>query len=129
MNRDHRDPTDAQEKPQFKIMPALTPKEISLRLKAIPGWSKRAQTICRIFKFEGFLMSMAFVRRIAKRAQKTNHHPYIDIRFDRVKLTLTTHAEGGITEKDFSLARQCDLVFSKFLESWSAQIPSQNQTK
>ena len=97
----------------------MTAQEISLQLKVIPDWSKRAQTICRIFKFEGFLMSMAFVRRIAKQAQKINHHPDIDIRFDRVKLTLTTPEEGGITEKDFSLARQCDVVFSKFLESWT----------
>jgi 4a-hydroxytetrahydrobiopterin dehydratase len=98
-------------------MPALTSEQINLHLKTIPDWSKRAQTICRTFKFEGFLMSIAFVRRIAKRAQKINHHPDIDIRFDKVKLTLTTHDEGGITEKDFSLARQCDVVFSKFLES------------
>ena len=103
-----------QKKPQFKIMPALTTQEISLHLKVVPDWSKRAQTICRVFKFEGFLMSMAFVRRIAKQAQKTNHHPDIDIRFDRVKLTLTTHDEGGVTEKDFSLARECDGVFTKF---------------
>jgi 4a-hydroxytetrahydrobiopterin dehydratase len=45
-----------------------------------------------------------------------NHHPDIDIRFDKVKLTLTTHDEGGITEKDFALARQCDEEFDKFVE-------------
>jgi 4a-hydroxytetrahydrobiopterin dehydratase len=56
-----------------------------------------------------------FVRRIAKQAQKMNHHPDIDIRFDKVTLTLTTHDEGGINEKDFSLARKCDEVFSRFL--------------
>ena len=78
---------------------------------------KRAQTICRTYKFEGFLMSIAFVHRIAKRAQKMNHHPDIDIRFDRVKLTLTTHDAGGLTEKDFTLAEQCDEVFAKFSES------------
>jgi 4a-hydroxytetrahydrobiopterin dehydratase len=59
-------------------------------------------------------MSIAFVRRIAKQAQKINHHPDIDIRFDKVTLTLTSHDEGGITKKDFSLARQCDEVFSRF---------------
>ena len=98
-------------------MPALTAEQVSLHLTAVPDWVERAQTICRTFKFEGFLMSIAFVRRIAKRAQKINHHPDIDIRFDQVNLTLTTHDEGGITEKDFSLARQCDVVFSRFLES------------
>lgn len=98
-------------------MPALTAKNVDLHLKAVPQWSKRGQTILRTFKFEGFLRSMAFVRRIAKRAQKINHHPDIDIRFDKVTLKLTTHDAGGITEKDFTLARQCDVVFSKFLAS------------
>ena len=97
-------------------MPALNTKEIKLHLKAVPDWTKRAQTIGRTFKFEGFLMSIAFVHRIAKRAQKMNHHPDIAIRFDQVTLTLTTHDEGGITGKDFTLAKQCDEVFSRFLE-------------
>ena len=60
------------------------------------------------------IKSIAFVDRIAKKAQKSNHHPDIDIRFNKVTLKLSTHDEGGITEKDFSLARQCDEVFSKF---------------
>jgi 4a-hydroxytetrahydrobiopterin dehydratase len=45
-------------------------------------------------------------------AEKARHHPDIDIRWNKVKLTLTTHDEGGITEKDFSLARECDGIFS-----------------
>ena len=95
-------------------MPALTTKQVSLHLKTVPNWSKRAQTILRTFKFEGFLKSIAFVNRIARKAQKINHHPDIDIRFNKVTLKLTTHDEGGITEKDFSLARQCDEVRTKF---------------
>ena len=98
-------------------MPALTSKQVSLHLKALPNWLKRAQAIRRTFKFEGFLKSIAFVNRIAKKAQRSNHHPDIDIRFNQVTLTLTTHDEGGITEKDFSLAHQCDEVFSKFFVS------------
>ena len=46
-----------------------------------------------------------------------NHHPDIDVRFNKVTLKPTTHGEGGITEKDFSLARPCDEVFSRFLVS------------
>ena len=98
-------------------MPALPTKQIKLHLQAIPNWSKRAKTILRTFKFEGFLIGIEFVNRIAKRAQKLNHHPDIDIRFNQVTLTLTTHDEGGITEKDFTLAKQCDEVFAKFLVS------------
>ena len=98
-------------------MPALHHKQIKLKLPTVPNWSKRAQTILRTFKFEGFLKGITFVNRIAAKAQKLNHHPDIDIRFDRVTLTLTTHDEGGITEKDFLLARQCDGVFAKFSAS------------
>ena len=94
-------------------MPALTTEQASLRLSAVPNWSKRAQTIFRTFKFKGFLESIDFVNRIARKAQKLNHHPDIDIRFDKVTLKLTTHDEGGITAKDFSLAGQCDEAFAK----------------
>ena len=99
-------------------MPALTTKETNLHLTTVPDWSKRSKTICRTFKFDNFMTGIAFVRRIAKQAQKINHHPDIDIRFDKVTLTLTTHDEGGITEKDLSLARQCDEVFSRLSASW-----------
>jgi 4a-hydroxytetrahydrobiopterin dehydratase len=95
-------------------MPALTPKQIRSSLKAVSNWSKRVQTIFRTFKFDGFLKGIDFVNQVAKKAEKMNHHPDIDIRFDQVTLTLTTHDEGGITEKDFLLAKQCDEVFFKF---------------
>ncbi len=94
-------------------MPALTAKQVGLHLKAVPNWSKRAKTILRTFKFEGFLNSIAFVNRIARRAQRLNHHPDIDIRFNQVTLKLTTHDAGGLTEKDFCLARQSEKDFSK----------------
>jgi 4a-hydroxytetrahydrobiopterin dehydratase len=95
-------------------MPTLTAKQVGLQLKAVPNWTKRAKTILRTFKFKGFLNSIAFVNRIAKRAQRLNHHPDIDIRFNQVTLKLTTHDAGGLTEKDFSLARHSDEDFSKF---------------
>ncbi len=98
-------------------MPDLTTKEIVLHLKTVPNWSKRAKTIHRIFEFEGFLESIAFVNRIAKRAQKLNHHPDIDIRFNKVTLLLTTHDAGGLTENDFVLARQSDVDFSNLAGS------------
>ncbi len=94
-------------------MSALSTKQIKINLQDIPKWSKRAQTILRTFKFEGFLKGIDFVNQIAKKAQKMNNHPDINIRFDQVTLTLSTHDEGGITEKDFSLAKQCDEVFLK----------------
>ena len=98
-------------------MPALTTKQISLHLKTVLEWTTRAQTICRTYKFADFLSSLDFVNRVAQKAQKLNHHPDIDIRYDKVKLMLTTHDAGGLTEKDFTLAEQCDAIFGKFSES------------
>src|ERR1017187_7214020 len=98
-------------------MPALPSKEIKLHLQSVPNWSKHAQSILRTFKFAGFSKSVDFVNRIAAKANKMNHHPDIDVRFDQVTLTLSTHDQGGITEKDFLLAKQCDGVFTKFFAS------------
>ena len=67
-------------------MPALTTKKIKLHLEAVPNWSKRAQAILRTFKFDGFLESIAFVNRIARKAKKMNHHPDIEIQFNKVTL-------------------------------------------
>jgi len=104
-------------------MPVLTSKQVGVSLKALPNWSKRAETIVCTFQFEGFLKSITFVNRIAGKAQKCNHHPDIDVRFNKVTLTLTTHDEGGITEKDFLLARQCDEVLAKYFVTWARRIP------
>jgi 4a-hydroxytetrahydrobiopterin dehydratase len=104
-------------------MPVLTARQVGIHLKALPNWSKRAETIVRTFQFEGFLKSISFVNRIAGKAQKCNHHPDIDVRFNKVTLTLTTHDEGGITQKDFSLARQCDEVLAKYFVPWARRIP------
>lgn len=95
-------------------MSKLTIEEMTLRLKSLPHWSKRAETILRRFEFKGFLSSIDFVNQIAQKAEENNHHPDIDIRYNKVTLTLTTHDQGGITEKDFSLAQQCDEIFAKF---------------
>jgi 4a-hydroxytetrahydrobiopterin dehydratase len=96
-------------------MTVLTAKQIKASLKAVADWSQSAHTIYRTFKFEGFLNRIASANRITRMPQNLNHYPDIDIRFDPVTLTLTTHDAGGITEKDFSVARQCDEVFLSFL--------------
>ncbi len=56
--------------------------------------------------FEDFVRSMRFVNRVASRAESMNHHPDISIRYNKVRLALTTHDEGGLTTKDFELARK-----------------------
>jgi len=94
-------------------MKTLDTQQIKRRLKSVPEWSMRGRTIRRRFEFGGFLPAVDFVNRIAARAEKANHHPDIDIRWNKVTLALTTHDKEGLTGKDFSMARQCDQVFSR----------------
>ncbi|HYB67607.1 MAG TPA: 4a-hydroxytetrahydrobiopterin dehydratase, partial [Candidatus Acidoferrales bacterium] len=60
--------------------------------------------ISRTFVFADFVQAMRFVNRVARLAEAANHHPDVTINYNRVKLALTTHDEGGLTMKDFRLA-------------------------
>jgi 4a-hydroxytetrahydrobiopterin dehydratase len=90
-------------------MPLLTPDEIQAALAGMPGWEHDGDTIVRRFTFEGgFMGSVAFVNRLAEAAEAADHHPDLAIAWNRVTVTLATHSQGGITEKDIALARQAD---------------------
>jgi 4a-hydroxytetrahydrobiopterin dehydratase len=94
-------------------MSALKPEHVSRLMKTVPKWGRRSRTIWRKFEFEGFMDSIEFVKRVARKAEDNDHHPDIDIRWNKVTLTLSTHSEGGLTQKDFSMARQCSEIFSR----------------
>jgi len=68
------------------------------------NWTVRRSVISKKFVFVDFARAMRFVNRVAKLAEAANHHPDITISYNRVKLALTTHDEGGLTMKDFRLA-------------------------
>ncbi|HVM40797.1 MAG TPA: 4a-hydroxytetrahydrobiopterin dehydratase [Acidimicrobiia bacterium] len=72
------------------------------------GWAREGDAIRREYDFDGFPAAVRFVNRVADAAEAANHHPDIDIRYNRVALTLSTHSEGGITEKDLALASEAD---------------------
>jgi 4a-hydroxytetrahydrobiopterin dehydratase len=86
----------------------MTKDEVKARLKVLPGWEREGDEIEKKFRFADFKASMAFVNRVAELAEAADHHPDISIKYNRVKLTLSTHSEGGVTEKDFALAAQLD---------------------
>jgi len=67
-------------------------------------WRLRGNAISRDARFGGFAEAMRFVNRVARAAELANHHPDITINYNRVRLRLTTHDEGGLTVKDFRLA-------------------------
>lgn len=73
-----------------------------------PGWALDEETIRKTFEFSNFNEAMGFVVRVALLAEPVNHHPDIDIRWNKVTIALSTHSEGALTEKDTSLARQME---------------------
>lgn len=89
-------------------MPKLNSSQITERLETLDNWQLEGDEIRRQFTFEDFMAAMAFVNRVAESAEAIDHHPDIDIRFNKVLCALSTHSEGGLTEKDFELAAQID---------------------
>ena len=89
-------------------MSKYTAAQTRAALRFLPAWAKKGATIHRTFEFKDFSTAMEFVNAVAKIAEKAWHHPDIDIRWSKVTLTLTTHSEGGLTEKDFDLAAKFD---------------------
>jgi 4a-hydroxytetrahydrobiopterin dehydratase len=84
--------------------------DVDVRLGKLQGWERDGCEIEKEFRFDGFDASMAFVNRVAGLAREADHHPDISIKYNRVKLTLSTHSEGGVTEKDFALAAKIEGV-------------------
>ena len=89
-------------------MSKMTLAQIKSGLKALPGWKKKGATIARTYEFKDFVAAIGFVNKVARLAEKAWHHLDIDIRWNKVALTLTTHDQGGLTEKDFALAKKFD---------------------
>jgi 4a-hydroxytetrahydrobiopterin dehydratase len=89
-------------------MPSLPDESIAQRLEALPDWSREAEEIVKTFELPSFPDAVAFVTRVADLAEKANHHPDLDIRYRKVRVALSTHDQGGITDKDFALAAQIE---------------------
>jgi 4a-hydroxytetrahydrobiopterin dehydratase len=89
-------------------MAILNDAEIQRELKNLTGWIKLGDEIKKKFEFKDFVQAMGFVNSIALLAERANHHPDIDIRWNKVLLVISTHSEGGITQKDISLAKEIE---------------------
>lgn len=93
-------------------MKKLTAAQIEAALKEVPEWSELSGVIQRTYQFPSFMNAMEFVHKVAAQAEADQHHPDILVRYTRVTLSLSTHDAGGITKKDFALAKKCDDVFT-----------------
>ena len=93
-------------------MAVLTDSEIQQALAALKGWQRQGKAIQRIFEFPDFKAAMQFVNKIADAAEQANHHPDIDIRYNKVTMALVSHDAGGVTQRDVKMARRINEIAS-----------------
>lgn len=86
----------------------LDESTIAAKLRGLPGWSRIGESITRTFTLAGFPDAVDFIRRLVEPAETLNHHPDVDLRYNKVIVTLSTHDQGGLTELDFTLAALVD---------------------
>ncbi len=84
----------------------LSDAEITQRLASLPGWTREGNTLRRTYAFKGFPEAVAFIDRLIAPAEALNHHPDVDLRYNKVIVTLSTHDAGGITALDLELAQK-----------------------
>ncbi len=86
----------------------LEDEEIEQRLDELGDWEREGDELQKVYEFDDFASAIKFVNEVAKMADRYDHHPDIDIRWNKVKLALSTHSEGGITTLDFDLANDIE---------------------
>lgn len=91
-------------------MSVLTSEMVQQRLQSLPRWTLEGKEIVRRYEFPDFQAAMIFVNRVAEQAEAAGHHPDIDIRYNKVRLALISHDQGGITERDMKMAQQINAL-------------------
>ena len=86
----------------------LSDDEIQSLMKKVPEWEHEGDAIERTIEFDEFMEGIDFVDGVAEISEEAQHHPDIDIRWCTIKLKLTTHDQGGLTDADFELAQRID---------------------
>jgi 4a-hydroxytetrahydrobiopterin dehydratase len=79
--------------------------EVQAALGSLPGWAVEDGALVKRFALPSFLAAVDFVNTLAALAEDADHHPDLDIRYDKVRVALVTHSAGGITEKDLRMAQ------------------------
>ncbi len=91
-------------------MALMTDEEIQARLEDLEGWERSGDSIRKQFKLDDFVGSVEFVNRLVTPAEDMGHHPDLEISWNKVTVSLSTHSQGGLTEADFDLAREIDAI-------------------
>jgi 4a-hydroxytetrahydrobiopterin dehydratase len=93
-------------------MAKLSVDQINDQLKTLPGWEYRDNAIRKLYRFKQFMDGIRFIVRVAEIAEAADHHPDIHVNYTRVTFICTTHSDGGVTEKDFKLAKEIEREFT-----------------
>lgn len=88
----------------------LKDEDIRAQLSELRGWRYEDQALRRTFSFDDFVQAFGFLAQVALLAEQANHHPEIRNVYGRVELALSTHDVGGVSAKDFALARKIDVL-------------------
>lgn len=97
-------------------MPNLKDAEIKEALQSLPEWYLSQNAIRRDYQFKDFTKAMLFVNQVAEIAEAANHHPDIDIRYNKVMVALTSHDTGGVTKRDIKMANAISELRNKTLD-------------
>ena len=89
-------------------MDLLPDNEIESRIAELEGWSREGDAITKTFKNDDFVGSVRFVDSLVEPAEDMGHHPDFSVSWDEVKVSITNHAAGGLTDADFELATRID---------------------
>jgi 4a-hydroxytetrahydrobiopterin dehydratase len=94
----------------MKLQEQISRIQSMMTLNESKGWSDSKQKLERTFKFKDFNESIDFVNKVSKIAEKQNHHPDIKINYNKVKLSITDHEKGGVSEKCHKLVKAIDKI-------------------
>lgn len=91
-------------------MALLSDSEVEARLGELEGWQRSGDAIVKTFERGDFVGSVRFVGSLVEPAEEMGHHPDLEISWDKVEVTISTHSEGGLTANDFELAKKVDAL-------------------
>lgn len=89
---------------------ALADSEVQKLLKQVPGWERAGNEIVKIFRFKDYYQTMAFVNATAWISHRENHHPDLEVGYNKCKVRYSTHSVGGLSENDFICAAKIETL-------------------
>lgn len=98
-------------RPCARGTPALAPDRVAALLKQVPGWEQKGGEIAKTYAFKNYHETMAFVNATAWVSHRTDHHPDLEVGYDKCRVRYSTHSVGGLSENDFICAAKVEALF------------------